>query len=213
MILLDMSRSHYFGTAKKLKHQLAAELSAVLAFAAIKNNDKVGLIGFTDEIEIFVPPRKGLRHILRIVREALYFSPRGRGTNIPQAIEYLNRVTTRKTVTFIISDFYASDFKAPLSISNKRHDIVAITVTDPRELELPDVGFIELEDAETGEILTVDTSYEDLRGSFSEKTSQAVMDRTKLFQSMNVDHIDIRTDHSYIEPLIRFFRMRAKRFR
>ncbi len=213
MLLLDMSRSSYFGTVDKLKRQLAAEICSVLAFAAIKNNDKVGLIGFTDKIEIFVPPRKGLRHILRIVREALYFKPKGKGTNISQAIDYLNKVTTRRTVTFIISDFFDADFKQPLSVSNKRHDIVAIAITDPREIDLPDIGIAKFRDSESDKDLTIDTGDRGLRGQFKAKALERLDQRKKLFQSISVDLADIYTDKSYVRTLLLFFKMRSKRRR
>jgi len=213
MIVLDMSRSSFFGTVNKLKSQLAAEICSVLAFSAIKNNDKVGLIGFTDTIEIFVPPRKGLRHILRIVREALYFKPTGKGTDIQGAIEYLNRVTTRKTVTFLISDFYADTFKKALAISNRRHDIIAVTITDKCEIELPDVGVIRLTDAETDEQVCIDTSDKDFVRTYKANALKRLDERTKLFQSINVDSIDIRTDKPYARTLFTFFRMRGRRMR
>jgi len=213
MLLVDVSSSGNFGTVERMKGEIAIEICALLAFSAIKNNDKVGLIIFTDTVEKFVPPKKGKSHVLRVLRELLYHKPRGSKTNISEALEYFSRVTKRRSVVFLVSDFISENYEKALQIANKRHDIVAITVTDPRELELPDVGFIELEDAETGEIFTVDTSYSGIRGMFKEQTSDVVMKRTKLFQSMNVDHIDIKTDQSYIDPLIRFFRMRAKRFR
>jgi uncharacterized protein (DUF58 family) len=213
MILLDMSRSAHFGTINKTKMRLAAEITSVLAFAATKNNDKVGLIGFTDDIEIFVPPRKGVSHILRIVREALYFKPKGTGTNIARAVEYLNRVTTRKTVTFVISDFYADDFKKPLSISNKRHDIIAITITDPREIELPNVGIVRFKDSENGEELIVDTSDKAYCTRFKAATLERIDERKRLFQSINVDTVDIRTDTSYSRSLFTFFKMRGRRIR
>src|SRR3990167_6680495 len=135
MLLLDSSGSSHFGTTKRFKKELAAEVSAVLAFAAIKNNDRVGLIIFTDRIEKFVPPRKGLHHVLRVVREALYFNPKGRGTDIAEALRYLDNVISRRAIAFVISDFFAEDFKKSLSIANKKHDVVAITITDPRESE------------------------------------------------------------------------------
>jgi uncharacterized protein (DUF58 family) len=213
MLLVDVSSSGNFGTYEQMKGEIAIEICALLAFSAIKNNDKVGLIIFTDKVEKFVPPKKGKPHVLRVLRELLYHEPQGSQTNIADALEYLTRVSNRRTVSFLVSDFINSGYEKALQIANKRHDIVAITVTDPRELDLPDIGFIELEDAETGEVVVVDTSYSDVRTSYRQKTSENVISRTKLFQSMNVDHIDIRTDQSYIEPLIRFFRMRAKRFR
>jgi uncharacterized protein (DUF58 family) len=213
MLLVDVSSSGEFGTVERMKGEIATEICALLAFSAIKNNDKVGLIIFTDTVEKFVPPKKGKSHVLRVVRELLYHQPQGRKTDIGIALEYLSRVTTRRSVVFLVSDFMSSGYEKALQIANKRHDIVAITVTDPREESLPNVGFIELEDAETGEIILVDTSDSVVRGMFTKQTDESKLGRDKLFRSINMDYIDIRTDHSYIEPLIKFFRMRARRFR
>ncbi len=211
MILLDASSSSNFGTTTRYKKELAAEVSAVLAFAAIQNNDRIGLIIFTDRIEKFVPPRKGLHHVLRVVREALYFTPKGKGTDIASALRYLDSVVARRAVTFVISDFLAKDFKKPLSIANKKHDVVAITITDPREAKLPNAGIVELVDAETGRSFTVDTSSEKVRGRYEKKASEIHKDRDETFGSVGVDHIDISTDKSYIEAFIKFFKMRKRR--
>ena len=213
MLLLDMSGSSYFGTVNKLKKQLAAELSSLLAMSAIKNNDKVGLIAFTDRVEKYVPPRKGLSHVLRIIREALYFDPERKGTDIPGALEYLNRVATRRTVTFILSDFYERNYKKSLSIANRRHDIVAISITDPGEIDLPDIGIISLEDAETGRNFILDTSSHAVRREYHMNALKVFDERQKLFSASSVDHIDIRTDVSYVRELYRFFRMRERRMR
>lgn len=213
MLILDMSLSSFFGSAGKLKMQIAAEVCSVLAFSAVKNNDKVGLIIFTDKIEKFVPARKGSRHVLRVIREALYFKPEGRGTDINLALEYLNRVTTRKTVTFIISDFFSLDFKKTLSAANKRHDITAITVTDPREMELPDIGIVKLDDAEGDNSLTVDTSDVRVRADYLKNAKKRIDDRNYLFRSANVDMVDIRTDKAYSQSLYKFFKMREHRWR
>jgi uncharacterized protein (DUF58 family) len=213
MLLLDISLSCFFGSVRQLKSQLSAEISSLLAFSAIQNNDKVGLIIFTDRIELFVPPRKGLRHALRVIREALYFKPEGKGTDIPGALEYLNRVTTRRTVTFIISDFYAKDFKKAISIANKRHDIIAITITDPREFDLPDIGIVKLDDAETGRGFLIDTSNSKIREEYNKNSLKMFHERVKLFRSINVDNIEIRTDIPYTQNLFRFFRMRERRIR
>ena len=213
ILLLDISASSYFGTVNKLKSQLAAEICSVLAFSAVKNNDKVGLIAFSDRIEKFIPPKKGVRHILRLIREALYFKPRGRGTDIPAALEYLNKVTRRKTVTFIISDFYAPDFKKVLSISNQRHDIVAVTITDPAEINLPEVGIIQFDDPETGKSYLIDTTNNHLREKFKRNSLQKFSERKKLFRSINVDQIDIRTNLPYTQTLFKFFRMRERRIK
>lgn len=211
MILLDASGSSYFGTAKRFKSELAAEVSAVLAFAAIKNNDRVGLIIFTDRIEKFIPPRKGPQHVLRVIREALYFNPKGRGTDIAGALRYLDGVTTRRAITFLISDFFAKDFKKPLTIANKKHDLVGITITDPREIDLPDTGLVELTDAESGDAFLIDTSSRKAREKYSQEARRMMETRSHLFGSINMDHIDIRTDKPYIEELVKFFRMRKRR--
>jgi len=213
MLILDISGSTFFSTVNKLKRQLAAEICSVLALSAIRSNDKVGFIAFTDRIEKFVPARKGLRHVLRVIREALYLEPKGKGTEISLALEYLNKITTRRTVTFVISDFYSSDFKKMLSVANKRHDIVAITITDPKELELPNVGIVSLEDPETKKSFVVDTSNFKLRKEYSENAQKTIKARQVLFRSVNVDSIDIRTDIPYSQSLFKFFRAREKRMR
>lgn len=213
MLLVDVSSSGNFGTRYRMKGEIAIEICALLAFSAIKNNDKVGLIIFTDKIEKFIPPKKGKSHVLRVLRELLYHKPSGTQTDIANVLEYLNRVTRRRSVVFLVSDFINTGYEKALQIANRRHDVVSITVTDPREIDLPDVGFIELEDAETGEVILVDTSYAEVRSLYSKQSSQDIQIRNKLFRSINVDHIDIQTDKPYIEPLIKFFRMRARRFR
>lgn len=211
MILLDASSSSSFGTTKRFKKELAAEVSAVLAFSAIQNNDRVGLIIFTDRIEKFVPPRKGLHHVLRVVREALYFNPKGKGTDIGLALRYLDNVVSRRAVTFVISDFFAKDFKKPLSIANKKHDVVAITITDPRESKLPDAGIVELVDAETGKDYMIDTSSAKLRERYEKKAYETLRERSRLFSQVGVDNIAISTDRSYVEEFIKFFKMRKRR--
>ena len=213
MLLLDMSASSAFGSVNCLKGQLAAEICSLLAFSAIKNNDRVGLIAFTDKIEKFIPPRKGISHVLRVIREALYFKPESKGTDIPTAIEYLNRVTTRRSVTFIISDFYDKEFKKPLSVANKRHDVVAITITDPLELELPAVGIVKLYDAETGKEFLVDTSSQSVRKQYKRKARKRFIERRELFNSIDVDSVDIRTNVPYVRSLRAFFKSRERRMR
>jgi uncharacterized protein (DUF58 family) len=213
MLLVDVSSSGEFGTVRQMKGEIAAEICALLAFSAIKNNDKVGLIIFSDQIEKFVPPKKGKSHVLRVIREILYHEPKGAKTDIAAALQFLSSITRRRSVVFLVSDFLSADYEKALQIANKRHDIVAITITDPREMDMPNVGFIELEDAETGEIVLLDTSSSDVRSEFATSTRQFAQDREKVFRTRQVDYIDIRTDQPYVEPLIRFFRMRAKRFR
>ncbi|HPM43044.1 MAG TPA: DUF58 domain-containing protein [Candidatus Omnitrophota bacterium] len=211
MLLLDLSGSSRFGTSLRLKNELAAEICSVLAFAATQNKDRVGLIIFTDKVEKFIPPRKGLQHVLRVIREALCFKPEGKGTDLAGALRYLDGVTARRAVTFIISDFFAKNFKQPLTIASKKHDCIAVTITDPRELELPNAGIVELTDAETGGLFTVDTSSQRVRDAYAAKAQRIRDERSALFGSIKLDHIDIRTDRPYIDELVKFFRMRRRR--
>lgn len=212
MLMVDASSSGNFGSFQQMKGEIAIEICALLAFSAIKNNDKVGLIIFTDKIEKFVPPKKGKTHALRVIRELFYHQPQSNQTDIAAALEYLSRVLRRRSVVFLTSDFISENYEKALQIANRRHDVVAITITDPREVELPNVGFIELEDAETGETHLLDTTDLAIRQSFFTQANVRKLEREKLFKSMNIDSVDIYTHQSYVEPLIRFFRMRAKRF-
>ena len=211
MLLLDASESCRFGSVKKLKNQIAAELCSVLAFSAIQNNDRVGLIIFTDRIEKFIPPHKGLRHVLRVIREALYFKPEGKGTDISGALDYLSRVAKRRTISFVISDFFDRDYKKPLSIANMKHDIIAVTITDPREIDLPDMGIIKLHDAEESRDLLIDTGAAKLREKFNADALLRRKTRELMFRLVNVDSIDILTDRPYSKELVKFFRMRQTR--
>ena len=211
MLLLDVSASCAFATSRQLKSRLAAEICSLLAFSAIRNNDKVGLIIFSDKVEKFVPARKGLRHILRIIREALYFKPQGKATDINAALEYLNRVTRRKAVCFMISDFYSPDFKKLLSLTNKRHDLVAIRLTDSLELNLPNAGIVRFQDSESGEDFLLDTADQALRREYTLAGQKRMKDRALLFGSCKVDMVDIRTDVSYQQSLFKFFRARERR--
>lgn len=211
MLILDLSGSNSFGTVNRLKRELAAEVCAVLGAAATKNNDKVGSIIFTDRIESFIPPRKGTRHVFKVIREALYFKAEGKGTNIPLALEYLDRVTNKSTVTFVISDFYASGIKKPLSVASKRHDLVAVNITDPREVEMPNAGLVKLDDAETGESYYVDTSDPIVRKGYKREAYKKMEARKKLFYSLNIDKVDISTARPYEKDLIKFFERRKMR--
>jgi uncharacterized protein (DUF58 family) len=213
MLLVDVSGSEEFGSAKSFKREIASELAAVLAFSAIRNKDRVGLIAFTDEIEKFVPPKKGRRHVLRLIREVLYFQPRRRGTNVAAAIEYLSKVTTRRAVVFLISDFADSGFDRALKVASRRHDIIAVTIRDPRESEFPALGFVELEDAETGERMLVDSRSGSFREAFSSLARKGEGARKTLFRSAGVDEIAVATDRPYFQDLLKFFRMRERRMR
>jgi uncharacterized protein (DUF58 family) len=211
MLVVDMSLSHRFGTSEQFKQELVAEVCATLAFSAIRNNDKVGLICFTDRIEKYLPPRKGLNHVLRLIREILYLRPEGRGTDLAAAFDHLNRTSRRRSVVFLVGDFQASGYERPLRIARRRHDVIPITVADRREIELPDVGMIELVDSETGETMVVDTSSRALRQSFTTAAAESAQAREQLFRRMNIDSIDVRTGESFVEPLTRFFRKREAR--
>jgi uncharacterized protein (DUF58 family) len=221
MILVDVSLSCRFASVNMLKSQLAAEVAAVLAFSAVRNNDKVGLVIFTDRVEKFVPPRKGIRHVLRVVREVLYCDPAGRSTDIPQALEYLSKVMTRSTITFLISDFFSPGnvgpnheaLKKSLAIANKRHDMIAVTLNDPRERQLPDCGLVSLEDAETGQSVLVDSSNAALRQHYDQNNRDRIRQREKLFRSVGADYINISTDEPYSDAIVKFFLKRRRRRR
>lgn len=211
MLLVDMSSSHQFGTLDQFKRDLAAEVCATLAFSAIRNNDKVGLICFTDRIERFLPPRKGLNHVLRVVRELLYLQPEGSGTDLAAAVDYLNKTTKRRSVVFLVSDFQASGYENPMRMARKRHDVIPISIADRREMELPNVGMVELLDAETGETIIVDTSSKAVRRRFAIGAAGDLQERDGLFRRMKLDSIDVKTGESFVEPLTRFFRAREAR--
>jgi uncharacterized protein (DUF58 family) len=211
IFLVDLSASGAFGSVDKLKNEIAAEFCALLAFSAVKNNDKVGLVVFTDQVEMFIPPKKGTKHVLRVIRELLHFKPRQAQTDIVGALEYLGRVTTKRAVVFLVSDFQAEGFEKPMRVLAKRHDLVAVTVVDPREVALPDVGLLELEDAETGELILIDTSSAAVRRRY-ERLGREQADRFReLFASMGVDQIDVMTGKDYIPKLVHFFRTRERR--
>ncbi len=215
MLLVDASASGQFGTVQRFKREIAAELGAVLAFSAITNNDKVGLITFTDQIELFISPRKGRRHVLRLIRDLLAFEPQGHGTDLKLALNTINRTLKRRSIIFLISDFLAppESYRSLLQVSNRRHDVIAVTLSDPREWELPNVGLMTLEDAETGQIQWVDTSSRSWRQSFAERVNELHTGRERAFRKSKVDRINITTDADYVTPLTAFFEKRAKRLR
>ncbi|MFH1892860.1 MAG: DUF58 domain-containing protein [Candidatus Zixiibacteriota bacterium] len=208
IILMDVSGSKRFGTVDYYKSELAAELTALLAFAAIKNNDKVGMISFSDRIEKFIPPKKGRRNVLRLIREVLYSEPQSRGTDIGAALEYFNRVIKRRAVLFVISDFIGDDFRKPLMIASRKHDAIAINITDPRELRMPESGLMFLEDAETGKRMWVDTSSSATRRAFAEDARIRQESVAALFRQHKIDYVSLSTEGSYIEALTRFFKLR-----
>ncbi|MCY3556817.1 MAG: DUF58 domain-containing protein [Gemmatimonadetes bacterium] len=212
ILMADVSASGHFGTVNQMKSEITAEICALLAFAAIQNNDRVGLLMFTDQIEKFIPPKKGRTHILRVIREVLYNQPGHTGTDLTQALEYLNRLLTRRSIVFILSDFLTEDYMKPLRVASKRHDVVAVTITDPRELSLPGIGLVELQDAETGEEVLVDTGDAGWRRQYAEYNEALREARDQQFRVTGVDAIHIRTDEPYIDPLLQFFKLRERKF-
>jgi uncharacterized protein (DUF58 family) len=211
MLLIDVSASGNFGTQKQFKRELATELSAILAFSAIKNNDKVGVIFFTDKVEQFIPPKKGKSHILRIIREVLAFQPEGKGTDIAGALEYFNSVIKKRSICFILSDFMSKEFEKPLKIASKKHDLVGLRIHDSREDTLPNIGLIPMQDSEIEEMIFVDTSSKKVRDDFAINRLENTEKLKKLFPASGVDLIDIATGTDYVKPLINFFKTRGKR--
>lgn len=211
MLVVDVSASGDFGTRERLKGEVAVEICALLAFSAIKNNDKVGLVVFSDRIEKFVPPRKGRRHVLRVLRELLVHRPQGRGTDITGALEYLTHVQRKKAVTFLVSDFRDAGFEKALAVAGRRHDLIAVRLGDERERELPALGYLELEDPETGDRVVANSSDPEFRMAFAARVAneRSRLDRT--LRKSKVDVIDIETGRPYVQPLMRFFEDRARR--
>ena len=211
LFAVDLSASGDFGTVNKMKNELAAEFCAVLAFAAAKNNDKVGLVIFTDQIELYIPPKKGSRHVLRVIRELLAFEMPKRKTDIPMALDYVARVLRKKATVFLVSDFIETNFKKPLGLLNRRHDVIAVPVRDRVEIAMPNIGLIELQDAETGEIIMIDTSSSTFRSQYSDSNTQNFDSLRSMMRSINVDSIPIYTDKPYVQDLVQFFHMRHGR--
>jgi uncharacterized protein (DUF58 family) len=211
MLLVDMSASQEFGSTSQLKRDLVAELGATLAFSAIKNNDKVGLLCFTDRVEKVVPPRKGTGHVLRVIRELVGFTPQGRGTDIAGAVDHLNRIMRRRAVVFVVSDFQDHGYERALRIAKRRHDVILVDVSDRREAAFPKVGLLELIDNETGERVVVDTSSRAWRRRYEGLTSAARAARARELRRARLDCITVHTGESIVEPLTRFFRAREAR--
>ncbi len=211
LLLVDVSGSGEFGSTSQSKRETSAELASVLAFSAIRNNDKVGLLLFSDQIEQYIAPRKGRKHVLRVVREILFFEPKHRGTNIAQALDFANKVVTRRAVTFLISDFQAEGYRKSLQMTNRRHDLIAVNVVDPREKELPPVGLITIEDAETGEQVELDTTDVGLRAHFAQLARQKLDATRQIFRSNGIDSLELTTGQSYMPALRQFFATREGR--
>lgn len=211
MLLIDVSASGDFGTNKQYKKDLATEIAAVLAFSAIKNNDKVGVIFFSDRIEKFIIPKKGKSHILRIIREIVSLEPDSKGTDIAMALEYFNSVIKKRSICFLLSDFTSTPFSKPLKIASKKHDIVGVRVHDKRESEMPNIGLVPMQDMETDKLVYVDTSNKEIRLDYSKTRSQKIKELNKIFETNGVDLVQISTGEDYVKPLVNFFKRRGKR--
>jgi uncharacterized protein (DUF58 family) len=213
MLLVDASGSEDFGSVQRFKRELAAELTAVLAFAATTNNDRVGLVMFTDQIELIIPPRKGRTHVLRLIRELLAFKPQGRGTDLKLGLDTVNRLLKRRGILFLISDFIADadKYHRALAVTNRRHDLVAVGLYDPLEKNIQDIGILSLQDPETEEVVWVDTSSNAWRQSYQQRLQLLEMDKQRIFRKSKVSRIKIGTNEDYTNPLMSFFNERAKR--
>jgi uncharacterized protein (DUF58 family) len=211
LFLVDLSASGAFGSAGRLKNDVAAELCGLLAFAAIRNNDKAGLIAFSDDIELFIPPKKGTSHALRLVRDILHIRPKGRKTDINTVLNYVARVQNKRAVIFLISDFRAPDFSKALRATARRHDVIAISITDRAELTLPKAGLLRLTDNESGQVAVIDTSNTTVRRRYHALGEERRHDLARFFKKQAIDHIPLITDDDYVVDLVRFFRARERR--
>ena len=211
MLIIDLSGSLSFGTINKTKQQIAAELSAILAFSALKNNDKVGLILFTNKIEKFVPPRKGRKHVLRIIREVLSFEPEGKATDIDLALQYFHNSIKKRSIAFLISDFMDDGYEKILRIASKKHDLIGVVLSDRREKEIPRMGLVKLFDAESGQQRWLDTSSKEVHSLIRKLNNDYETKRKNLFLSSRLDSVEIDTGEDYVKPLVQFFKMRGKR--
>lgn len=211
ILLVDASGSQTFGSRSRRKQETAAELGALLAFTAIKNNDRVGLITFTDRIEKFVPPKKGRKHVLRVISEILGTEPKGSGTDIAAAIQYLTKIVRKRATVFLISDFFDDGYETALNIANRRHEIIPCAISDAMEETLPNMGLVDFEDPETGEIVTIDTTSRGVRAAYDRAMSRRRTERDRLFRRLRIEPITLRTGERYIEPLLNYFRLRARR--
>lgn len=215
LLVVDASASENFGSVQRFKRELAAELTAVLSFAATTNNDRVGLLIFTDRIELFIPPRKGRKHVLRLIRELLAFRPQGQGTDLKLALDHVNRLLKRRSIIFLVSDFMVEphSYRQALRITNRRHDVIAVDLHDPLENHIDDVGLLALEDPETGEVVWVDTSSGRWRQAYAARMTELEAGKRRVLQQAGVDHIAIGTNEEYAAPLTKFFQARARRAR
>lgn len=210
MLLVDMSASGLFGSRTLSKRGVAAEIAALVAFSAIKNNDRVGLIIFTDQVELFVPAKKGKRHVLRVIREILGFEPRSTRTDLASGLEYLRKVSKRRSVAFLVSDFIAEGWERSLRLAARRHDLVPVVIEDPMEEQIPKLGLVTFEDLETGELFEFDSSGPEAK-EYREHIAELAIARDKYLRRLRLDVVNVRTDRPYVDALVEFFRTRAKR--
>ncbi len=213
MLMIDISRSGSFGTYHKLKREIAAEIGAILALVAIKNNDKVGLLLFSDEVEKYIPPKKGKNSVLRIVREILYDQPEHEKTDIKNALEYYYKMSKKRSIIFLISDFFDNDYYRNLQIVAQKHDVIAVRILDPRELTIPEVGFVTLQDAESGKEIIINANDRKMRERYEEHIANTIKSFPQMLKKLKIDLIDLRTDADYVEKLVKFFKERARKYR
>ena len=211
MLMVDVSSSGEFGSTGKFKNEISAEVASILAFSAIRNNDKIGLIVFSNKIEHYIPPKKGKAHVWNIIRTILNYQPEGRLTDLNIPLEYLLKIQKRKCIAFLISDFQATNYETNVKLTRQKHDLVAISISDPREKDLPKIGLINLRDSETGETLLVDTDNREMTKLLTSYELEKQGKFKKLFRSIGVDTIELDTDGSLVEPIIRYFKIREKR--
>lgn len=211
IFMVDVSASARFGTVKKFKNEVAAEITALLAYAAKKSNDKVGLIIFSDHVEHFIPPKKGRGHIWNLIREILTYESNSKKTDLTAPLEFLNNVVKRRSIVFLMSDFQGDGFQDKLQATFKNHDLIAVEIYDPKELSFPKIGFIELEDSETGEVVLIDTNSKKFRNEYETEARKKLVDNKKFFQKNGVDLIQVKTDEPYVDKIVKFFRNRESR--
>ncbi len=211
-LLIDMSASGLFGSRDQAKREVAAEVAAMIAFSAIKNNDRVGLLIFTDKVELYLPPKKGKKHVLRVIREILGFEPTSQATDLAVGLEYLGKVTRRRSVAFVISDFLATGWDLPLRVANRRHDVIPVVITDPMEEALPKLGLVTFEDVETGLVCEFDSSGPEAR-AYASYVARLRSVREKTLQRLSLDFVNVHTDQPYVDALVRFFHLRARRMK
>ncbi|NQV53254.1 MAG: DUF58 domain-containing protein [Flavobacteriales bacterium] len=211
MLIIDVSASENFGSKKMLKRELITEVSAVLAFSAVQNNDKIGVILFSDHVEKFIPPKKGKTHILRIIRELIDFEPIGKGTNLQEALRFFNNVTKKRSIAFLISDMLDEAYEKPLRIAKQRHDLVALLTKDVAEDDLPDLGLVPMQDFETGKTFWLDTSSREVRANYRKNRQQKLSETTELLRKSGIDFVELYTNQNYVQPLMKLFKMRGSR--